>query len=128
MEEKQKNACEAKVSYQARIKVRDQALWLEPTMEEMQIAESLEHISFKQGSELFAAVLRGLKGDGYFPDPDEPKWDIINPFKILNGKESLPWKHLNPVADSCFRCFTVCVKNEVGGYNCMEVCLSIPCP
>lgn len=75
----------------------------------------IEALSFKNGSSLFRAVLARLRKR---VDPDQTDWPPLpDPFGFLTGKQTIPWKLLNPAAKRCM----VCTPQGDGGVVCVEV-------
>lgn len=77
-------------------------------------------MSFKEGSSLFRAVLGQLRK---LIDPDQVDWPPLpDPFGLLTGKQTIPWKLLNPAAKKCM----TCTPSGDGGVTCVEVACPVP--
>lgn len=113
--------------YQSRVVSRDDSLYLEPVDGLSVTIQELETLDFQIGSSLFVSMMQSIYRMGYHPIPDDPISMIPDPLKILAGKERLPWRPGNPIADECVKCYYICVKDPVAGYNCYWVCGGYSC-
>lgn len=77
----------------------------------------LRRMPFEEGSSLYKSLLKVLRK---MVDPDQIEWPPLpDPFGFLTGKQTIPWKLLNPATKKCIRC----TPKGDGGVDCVE----IPC-
>jgi hypothetical protein len=78
--------------------------------------KAIQSLGFSDGASLFRSTAKRILGLKGFVDPDQVTWPPLpDPFGILTGKQTLPWKLLNPAAEKCVIC--TCVAD--GGCTCV---------
>lgn len=83
---------------------------------DVETLKAINVLGFSDGASLFRTTVKRVLGLKGFVDPDQVTWPPLpDPFGILTGKQTLPWKLLNPAAEKCVIC--TCVAD--GGCKCV---------